>query len=151
MADTPDFIKSLTDWIGTTAVLERTTAPFALFAHAAEESQPPAAKNYTDPYTVIRGFGGDPAGSDPTCDRSLQSYTVGNNVAACMAQAQKVHDALLMQRSPDDDGNTPARNVAITGWFILAIGNLRQPGLIGRDPKQRAEVVFNFEVVYRAA
>jgi hypothetical protein len=147
----PDFVNALCDWLAARAGLQRSAAPYELFAHGAEEQVIGGVRNHADTYTVLRAYGGDVAGKTPTIDRSLQAYTVGPIAAVAMAQSQAVHDALLAQREPDDDGHTPVFDQQIQGWFILAIGNLRQPGLIGRDTQQRAEVVFNFEVVYRAA
>lgn len=148
-----DFVNDFCDWIAArlTPALERTTAPFSLFAHAAVEVDEPA-RNYTDPYTVIRQFGGPPQRSDPLGDVNLQIYTVGTDTAAAMARATAIFKAMLDKRSPDDNGETPVREKEISeDWYLIALDNLTPPGVLGRDAKERVEVVFNCGVLYRAA
>lgn len=151
-----DFVNALCDWIAdpARADLERETAPFELFAHAAEETDAgtgDGGRNFTDPYAVVRAYGGRAQASDPTRDQSLQVYVVGRSAAAAMELAQEIYESLLAKQLSEDDGNTPVQNVQLEGWLVIAIRNLRQPGLIGRDAQQRAEVVFNFEAAFRAA
>lgn len=148
-----DFVNDFCDWIANRAdpVLSRDTAPFSLFAHAAVEVEEPT-RNYTDPYTVIRPFGGPPQRSDPLGEINLQIYTVGTQTDECMARATAIFAAMLDKRSPDDDGDTPVREKEISeDWYLIALDNLTPPGVLGRDAKERVEVVFNCGVLYRAA
>ena len=147
-----DFLNALADWIAGRAALERSSPPYQLFAHAVVEVRDAGGEpaNYAGPYTVLRAYGGDAMGNDPSRHLAVQVYTVGTVAAQVMAQAESVFAALLDQRASDDDGNTPVRGVDLAdGWHVVVIDNARPPGLIGRDATGRIEVVSNFDVVYR--
>jgi hypothetical protein len=141
-----DLVNELADWLVPRAGL-RSSAPFDLFTHAIEESA--ATPQHSPLYSVLTQYGGAPLPSTPVRTVALQVKTVGPVTIEAMARAQLLHDKLLQQRV-GDDAATLVRNEALPSFFIFGIANLRPPGLVGRDGQRRAEVVFNFECIYRA-
>lgn len=150
-----DFVNAFCDWIAprVTPSLQNAATPFSLFAHTAVEvDDGKGNRNFTDPYTVIRQFGGPAQRSDPLQEVNLQVYTIGSKAITAFARAHAIRAAMQAKRSPDDDGNTPVRDVVLDGFVLLALDDLTQPGLLGRTENRGwVEVVFNFGVLYRAA
>jgi hypothetical protein len=132
--DAGNFLDVLAAAIATAASLNYANAnqPRALWRHAAVEG------GCTDPYSVLKIYGGSLSFVPvPSC--SIQCETIGTGNDATFARAVAVHATLL-------DGNgRPVRMKAISGYRLNGI-DLRAPGLVGRDDKGRAKVVFNFDV-----
>lgn len=114
-----------------------------LWTYAAVEGEAGASGAYTvlAPYPgAARAFGA------PLNELSLQLMTTGlpRDPESAAAQAEAYHAKLL------DTAGRPLRDVTLDGFKIKAVLNLRGPGVVDRDERERTLIATNFEVKYHA-
>jgi hypothetical protein len=105
-----------------------------------------------DPYSVLRTYPGPPLDWGHMSDKlNVQVETVGSSDAAALARAQAIFECftsldglpLRMKTFTAYDVDTNTAN----GIFLLVAAlPLQRPGLIGRDERDRAQIVFNLEL-----
>jgi hypothetical protein len=109
-----------------------------------------------DPYSVLRMYGGPPAGYDPLWRASIQCETIGSSGAAAMVHGQALYESLLNAYNAPQP-YLPGRGVTINGfnyaddaadgtYLIVSFDPKQRPGLLGTDDRGRAKVAFNFDV-----
>jgi hypothetical protein len=117
--------------------------PRTLWLYAAIEGVVDGTSNAASAYTVLAPYPGQslPANA-PLQPLSLQLMTTGpaGDAEAAVTQAQGLYNKLL------DGQGRPLRGQAIDGFVVQAVLNLRGPGVVGRDEKQRLLIATNFDV-----
>lgn len=140
----PDLIVLFTEWLAERLEISMDSKPFGLFAHAIEEAPGVAAETAS----VIRPYaGGGVSHVTPTATQLVQAYTRAPTAAEAMARGTVIDAALK-----DDDG-LPMIGIELGNEddgrvYVHAITNIRTPGQIGRDARNRVEVTQNFELSY---
>jgi hypothetical protein len=149
-----EFLLSLVCAVGAATEMAFDTTPRAIWAGEAIED------GSSDPYTVLRIYGGVEPGSFADTRVpvvSIQADTRGKDAQAVLAQAWKIHETFL-----NDDG-TPVTYWAIdakqfdendaivedtdTGqWFVTVTQFRGLPGIVGRDESDRRIATDNFDV-----
>lgn len=102
-------------------------------------------------YSVLRIYGGPSMVKHPLPRYSVQCQTVGPLVTAAVSRAQTLFEALLEDdgqplRMQQIGGYTLADDAPDGGYKLVGVDPVQRPGLIGRDERGRAMVVFNFDV-----
>jgi hypothetical protein len=144
-----NFVHSLALQLASATSLAYATAPRAIWRHRAIEDQA------ADPYSVLRVYGGSPLMWHPLPRLSLQVWTLGTSDDAALAQAQRLAEAFT------DTDSLPRHGWVFAGqstagstdgtWRIVSCDILQRPGLVGRDDRGRAEVVFNVDLGFLKA
>jgi hypothetical protein len=149
--DPADFLHSLATVMAAAASVNYASgSPRGLWIWQAVEDAGGAGVAAADPYSVLSIFSGSPQGWGLLPRVNVQCKTVGSNRGAAALAAMKLYEALL-----DTDGY-PWRMRRIAGltvagtadghWRVVSADSQGRPGMIGVDDRNRAEVVFNFEV-----
>lgn len=108
--------------------------------------------NSNDPYSVLRTYPGPPLDWAQMADKlNVQVETVGGSDGAALARGQVLFECFtsldgLPLRMKTFSAYDVATNTADGTFLLVAAIPLQRPGLIGRDERQRANVVFNLEL-----
>lgn len=155
-----DFLHSLCTWmVGSAAAF---TPPVAIAYAAAPRTltrtiakEEPGGANVTDPYAVLRIYGGPPFEQwHPLCRQDVQCQAVsseGKGDEAGLALVWTLFQTLL------DATGKPIRMATISGfkaadnstdgtYLVHHVDPKQRPGFTGRDERGRALATFNFEV-----
>lgn len=142
-----DIVDAITRYIASAATLRRDPKPFQICAHAAVERTKPDGTSDTmdDPHAVVRQYP-TPAATELQEPRvaAIQVRSIGRLPAQARELAEKIRATLFAE-------NEPKLNFALAGFVAIGVARIGEPGIIGRDEIGRIEVVFNFDLFYRAA
>lgn len=94
-----------------------------------------------DLYSTLASYGGGDVPFVAMATIPCQVMTVGKGNAAAMARADVWLATLL-----DGTSQWPKRNVALSGFRLMVVDNLRPPGLVGRDDVA-SRYAMNFDAV----
>jgi len=144
--DINNFIWSLVRFQAAAAGVECVKPPYGLVAHRAIDGQ------VTDPFTVLRAYGGPSVVKHPLARYGMQWRTQGADPSISLARAQKLFETLL---KPD---GTPLRMKVIEAfkhgdnspdgeWMIIS-AEPQRPGLVGTDDRSRELAIFNADVSF---
>lgn len=139
--DVPKFLEELAAFMAAAASVEFAATPRALFISELVEADSTLAAATPAPASVLSAYAGGSVPYVPTPTLPIQCRTIGlpRDDKAAWTRARALHGSLRTA------GGVPLRMQALTSFRINAIANLTMPGQIGRDDKDRVEIVFNFE------
>lgn len=123
------------------------------------DSNGPWPANLTDPYSVLRIYGGPGTQKDPQQRSSIQCFTSGTGEEAVLQRAQVLFECCLF---PPDDPQQPLQPLRMTridgfdcrtdqplgAWMLVSIDPTSRAGKIGVDSRGRPQVSFNFDAGY---
>jgi hypothetical protein len=139
--DFDSFLRALATHMAATASLQYASTPRALWVYQLVEADSTLAAVTPAPASVLRIFGGTvPLIPVATLSIQCQTTALPGDDQSGMTRAQALHGTLL-----DSTSGRPLRMKALTGWRINAIQSLQTPAQIGRDEKERALIVFDFD------
>lgn len=162
--DLNNFLHSLAKYIVATAAAQ-TPSVVIPYAYDAAHATPPGKLGLwrhevqedfaSDPYSVLRVYGGPPTISHPLLRMNVQCMTVGIADEDAIARAYSVFQTLF--DGAGSAGNPKlmrgingylAADDSADGTYLLVYlwAQQRCPGLLGRDDRGRREVDFNFEI-----
>jgi hypothetical protein len=124
--------------------VEYAATPRALWLWEADEEYVPA----DGIYSVLTRYDGALPYATPVPTSAVQCRTVGPKNAATIVRAGALFNTLLgADGKPMRMAPVPASPAAAL-FRVNGIRELRAPGLIGRDEKNRPIVVFNFDAAF---